>query len=190
MTESTDNKNELIPPHGGYRNLITYQRAQIIYDGTVYFCQRYFQKFDRTVDQMVQAARSGKQNIIEGSMVSATSKEMEIKLTSVARASLAELAEDYNDFLRTRKLKRWEMDHPLMNRFRELNKIRNASYETFLKGIEHPDPAISANVMVCLVEVTIYLLRNQMRSLEKAFIKEGGFREKMTRARLERRNRK
>src|SRR5438477_7875191 len=92
-----------IPTHGGYRNLITYQKSEIIYDGTIYFTNRFFKKYDRTIDQMVQAARSGKQNIVEASMASATSKEMEIKLTNVARASLEELKIDYQDFLRSNK---------------------------------------------------------------------------------------
>ncbi len=93
-----DNKKGFIPPFGGYRNLITFQKAEIIYDGTIYFTRRFFDKYDRTVSQMVQAARSGKQNIAEGSMASGTSKEMEIKLTNVARASLEELKIDYEDF--------------------------------------------------------------------------------------------
>ena len=91
-----------IPPHGGYKNLLSYQKAEIVYDATVYFCDRFIDKRSRTHDQMVQAARSGKQNIVEGSMAAATSKETEIKLTSVARASLEELLADYRDFLRTR----------------------------------------------------------------------------------------
>src|ERR1700734_2485131 len=111
-----------IPTHGGYRNLITYRKAEIIYDGTVYFTRRFFCKGDRTIDQMVQAARSGKQNIAEASMASGTSKETEIKLTNVARASLEELMIDYEDFLRTNKLKTWDKDHRLALRFRELNR--------------------------------------------------------------------
>ena len=99
---STENNGKgFIPAHGGYRNLITYQKAQVIYDGTVYFTTRFFKKYNRTVDQMGQAARSGKQNIAEASMASGTSKETEIKLTNVARASLEELLIDYEDFLRT-----------------------------------------------------------------------------------------
>ena len=101
MPDNQINNEGFIPQHGGYRNLLTYQKAEIIYDGTVYFTKRFFTKYDRTVDQMVQAARSGKQNIAEGSMASATSKETEIKLTNVARASLQELLIDYEDFLRT-----------------------------------------------------------------------------------------
>ena len=91
-----------IPPHGGYRDLLSYQRSVVVYDATVRFCERYFDRRDRTVGQMVQAARSGKQNIVEGSVASGTSKEMEIKLTNVARASLEELLEDYRDLLRLR----------------------------------------------------------------------------------------
>ena len=98
------------PPHGGYQQLRSYQKAQIIYDATACFCARFLGKRDRTVDQMVQAARSGKQNIVEGSMASGTSKEMEIKLMNVARASLEELLEDYRDFLRTRGLRFWHKE--------------------------------------------------------------------------------
>lgn len=120
MTDTKDTDG-FIPPHGGYRHLFSYQKAEIIYDGTVYFTTRFFHKYDRTVGQMVQAARSGKQNIAEGSMASATSKEMEIKLTNVARASLEELMIDYEDFLRTRKLPLWDKNHRLVARLRELN---------------------------------------------------------------------
>jgi four helix bundle protein len=97
-----------IPPHGGYQDLLSYQRSVVVYDATVAFCRDFFRKYDRTIDQMVQAARSGKQNIIEGSMASGTSKETELKLTNVARASLEELLEDYRDFLRTKQAKEWD----------------------------------------------------------------------------------
>ena len=128
---SMENKNEgFIPVHSGYRNLITYQKSDVNYDGTVYFTKRFFQKNDRTIDQMVQVARSGKQNIAEATMASATSKETEIKLTNVARASLEELLIDYEDFLRSNKLKLWEKDRKLTVRFRELNKTPNANYQT------------------------------------------------------------
>ena len=100
-----------IPTHGGYENLLSFQKARIVYDGTVRFCQRFLKKSDRTVDQMVQAARSGKQNILEASRASGTSKETEIKLTNVARASLEELLEDYRDFLRLRGIAEWTKDH-------------------------------------------------------------------------------
>src|SRR5436189_3532983 len=97
-----------IPAHGGYQDLLSFQKSRIIYDATVWFCNRYLEKRDRTNDQMIQAARSGKQNILEGSQASGTSKEFEIKLTNVARASLEELLEDYRDFLRVRGLRLWD----------------------------------------------------------------------------------
>ena len=184
MNKPENTPKGFIPVHGGYRNLLTYQKAEIIYDGTVYFTKRFFKKYDRTVDQMVQAARSGKQNIAEASMASATSKETEIKLTNVARSSLEELLIDYEDFLRTNKLKKWEKDHRLVMRFRELNKTPNATYQTYIKAIENPDAEICANSMICLIKITTYLLSQQIKSLEKAFLNEGGLRERMTRARL------
>ncbi len=137
-----------IPTHGGYQKLLSYQRAEIVYDATVRFCARHFQRRDRTVDQMVQAARSGKQNIAEGSMASGTSKEMEIKLTNVAKASLGELLEDYRDFLRTHDIEEWEKSHPYARRLSELLRTPNANYETFKKAVEHDDPAISANAIL------------------------------------------
>ncbi|MBN2123454.1 MAG: four helix bundle protein [Deltaproteobacteria bacterium] len=178
-----------IPPHGGYQTLLSYQKAQIVYDATVHFCSRFLSKRDRTYDQMVQAARSGKQNILEGSQASGTSKKTEIKLTSVARASLEELLEDYRDFLRVRGLEEWSLDHPYTKRLRELNRQTGADYDTFRKGIEHPDPAIAANVIIGLIKVTTYLLDRQIGHLEKAFVEEGGLSERMTRARLDHRKR-
>src|SRR5207237_5402339 len=130
-----------IPTHGGYQNLLSFQKARIVYDGTVRFCERFLKKSDRTYDQMVQAARSGKQNILEGSQASGTSKETEIKLTNVARASLEELLEDYRDFMRSRNLEEWTLSHPYAKRLRQLNRIRDATYETFKKGIEPSNPA-------------------------------------------------
>ena len=177
-----------IPRHGGYRKLLSYQKSEIVYDATVWFCDHFVDKRSRTHDQMIQAARSGKQNIIEGSMASATSKETEIKLTNVARASLEELLADYLDFLRVRGFQEWPPEHPYALRLRALNRIRNATYATFQKGIESPDPAISANVILGLIRVTSSLLLRQIRNLEAAFLREGGLRERMTRARLEERN--
>ena len=173
-----------IPKHGGYRKLLSYQKAEIVYDATVRFCERFIDKRSRTQDQMIQAARSGKQNIVEGSMASGTSKEMEIKLTNVARASLEELLADYRDFLRGRGLEEWPAEHAYAKRLAELNRTPGATYETFRKGIESEDPEIAANVIVGLIRVTSYLLDRQIRALEKAFVKEGGLRERMTRARL------
>lgn len=182
--------DHFIPLHGGYEKLLSYQKALIVFDGTVFFVKKWLPKYgDRTVDQMVQAARSGKQNIVEGSMASATSKEMEIKLTNVAKASFEELREDYEDFLRGRGLKEWPEDHRFGKRLRELNRKRDAVYADFQKGIESDDPAISANVMLGLAKVTCFLLKRQVEALEKAFLKEGGLRERMTAARLRMRER-
>ena len=173
-----------IPAHGGYRKLRSYQKAQVVFDATVLFSRRFLDKRDRTVNQMVQAARSGKQNIVEGSQASGTSKEMEIKLTNAARASLAELEEDYQDFLRTRELLEWSPEHAYARRLRALNRRPRATYATFRKGIESQDPEIAANVILGLVRVTCYLLDRQIATLERAFLEEGGLRERMTRARL------
>lgn len=178
-----------IPSHGGYRSLLSYQRAEVVYDATVRFCARHFPRRDRTVDQMVQAARSGKQNIIEASVASGTSKETEIKLTNVARASLEELLADYRDFLRVRGAEEWEKDHPFARRLAQLVRTPDATYETFRKAVEHADPAIAANAVIGLIKVTTFLLDRQIRSLERAFVEEGGLRERMTRARLQLRTR-
>lgn len=188
MEEKNNNSKGFIPKHGGYRNLITYQKAEIIYDATVIFTKKNFRRFDRTIDQMVQAARSGKQNIAEASMASGTSKETEIKLTNVARASLEELKIDYEDFLRTNKFEIWSKDHRFTQRFRELNRTPNATYETYKNAIEHEKTEICANSLICLISIVSYLLAQQIKSLEQAFLKEGGLRERMTKARLNNRN--
>jgi len=173
-----------IPPHGGYEHLLAYQKSLVVYDATLHFCNRFVARGDRTRDQMIQAARSGKQNILEGSEASGTSKETEIKLTGVARASQKELLEDYRDFMRNRGIAEWEPSHPYARRLSRLCRVPGANYQTFKKGIEHPDPAICANVIAGLIKVTCYLLDQQIRRLEQDFLKEGGLRERMTRARL------
>jgi four helix bundle suffix protein len=180
-------RNGFIPPHGGYRKLITYQKSEIIYDATIYFTKRFFHKYDRTIDQMVQAARSGKQNIAEASMASATSKETEIKLTNVARASLEELLIDYEDFCRSNKYKIWEKEHKLTDRFRELNRTTDATYQAYIKAFENESPDICANSIICLIKIVNFLLKKQIYQLEKAFLENGGLRERMTKARLENR---
>jgi len=183
-----------IPRHGGYKRLLSYQKAEIVYDATVYFCDHYIHRRSRTHDQMVQAARSGKQNIIEGSMASATSKETEIKLTNVARASLEELLADYHDFLRVRGARLWEKDSKEALYIRTLGTVTHAShrphrtYETYRPFIETRSPDVVANIIICLIHQTNYLLDRQIRQLEQAFLKEGGLRERMTRARLDERN--
>src|SRR5476651_2666906 len=125
-----------IPPHGGYENFLSFRKARIVYDGTVRFCDRFLDKRDRTIDQMVQAARSGKQNIVEGSKASGTSKEMEIKLTNVARASLEELLVDYRDFLRVRNHPIWEKDSKEARYVRKLGNRPHVTYETYRKLCE------------------------------------------------------
>ena len=186
MHKNNDSKG-FIPKHGGYRNLLTYKKAEIIYDATVNFTRRFLNKYDRTIGQMVQAARSGKQNIAEASMASATSKEAEIKLTNVARASLEELLLDYEDYLRTNKLELWSSNHKLTKRFRQLSSSSEASYETLQPALEHNSPEICANSIISLIKTTSYLLARQIQSLERKFIEEGGLRERMTRARLDER---
>lgn len=176
-----------IPRHGGYQNLLSYKKALIVYDATVFFCDHFIDKRSRTHDQMVQAARSGKQNIVEGSMASATSKETEIKLTNVARASQEELLEDYRDFLRTRGLALWDKNSREALFVRKMGSDKNTSYETYRTYIESRPPEVVANIIICLIHQTNYLLDQQIRQLEQAFLKEGGLRERMTRARLEER---
>jgi len=173
-----------IPPQDCYHNQLSRKKAQIVYDATVYFCNRFYRRPDRTIDRMVQAARSGKQHIVEGSQASGTSEETEIKLISVARASFEELLEDYRDFLRVRGLQEWPQGHPYTKRMRELNSQPGADYDTFRKGIEHADPEISANVAMELIKVTTFLLDRQLQQLEKSFPEEGGLRERMHNARI------
>jgi four helix bundle suffix protein len=182
------NPDGFIPKHGGYERLISYRKAEIIYDGTCFFCKKYFSRYDRTVDQMVQAARSGKQNIAEASMASGTSKETEIKLTNVARASLEELLIDYKDYLRTHQLKFWNKSHPYYPHLTAKHNLAEFNYQTYQKGIESLDPEVAANVLISLINVTSYLLAQQIKTLEKEFLENGGLRERMTKARIEHRN--
>lgn len=176
--------NSFIPNHGGYRKLYSYQKAEIIYDATVYFVNRYLKIGDRTIDQMVQAARSGKQNIAEASMASATSKESEIKLTNVARASLEELLIDYQDYLRIHGLNQWERSHPYSKRLDQLLRAKDPTYELFRKGIENDNPEICINIIIGLIKVATYLLSQQIQRLEDHFLKDGGLRERMYKARV------
>jgi four helix bundle suffix protein len=180
----------LILPHGDYRNLLSYQKAEVVYDLTFRFCARFLTKGDRTIDQMVQAARSGKQNIVEGSKASGTSKEMEIKLTNVARASLEELLEDYRDFLRVRDLEIWSKDSSEAQYARKLGSKPPADYETYRPFVETRPAQVVANIALCLIHQTNYLLDRQIKSLERDFLKDGGLRERMTKARLQSRREK
>jgi four helix bundle suffix protein len=175
----------LIPPHGGYRELKSYQNAEIAYDGTVRFCERFVERRSRTHDQMVQAARSGKQNIAEGSMASGTSKKTELKLVGVARASLEELLLDFEDFLRQRGLALWHKNHPTAQAVRKLAYAENRSYMTHRAYIENFSPEIAANTLICLINQTNYLLDQQLRQLERQFFEEGGLTEKLYRTRIQ-----
>ena len=181
----------LIPPHGGYRELKSFQQAELVYDATVKFCDRFIDRRSRTHDQMVQAARSGRQNIAEGSQASGTSRKFELKLVSVARASLEELLLDYEDFLRQRGLPLWGKDHPEAQVVRRLAYEKNRTYSTYSSHIENSSPEIAANTIICLIHQTNYLLDQQLRQLERAFLEEGGFTERLYKARtLARRHRK
>lgn len=174
---------ELIGPHGGYRDLKAYQNTEIVYDATVAFCERFIDRRSRTRDQMVQAARSGKQNIAEGSMASGTSKKTELKLMGVARASLEELLQDYEDFLRQRGLTLWGKDHPQARAVRQLAYAKNRSYETYRTYIQRGTPEVAANTVICLIHQANYLLDQLLRQLEGRFLEEGGFTEKLYRSR-------
>ena len=175
--------NKLIATHGGYRQLKSFQHAELVYDATVKFCDRFIDKRSRTHDQMVQAARSGRQNIAEGSQASGTSKKFELKLVGVARASLEELLLDYEDFLRQRGLALWGKNHAMAQAVRRLAYEENRSYLTYRSYIENSPPEVAANTLVCLIHQTNYLLDQQLRQLEQSFLKEGGFTERLYRSR-------
>jgi four helix bundle suffix protein len=173
-----------IPPHGGYEKLLSYPKTQIIYDATVRFCDRFISRRSRTHDQMVQAARSGNKNIAEGSQVSGTSKESEIKLTNVARGSLEELLGDYQDYLRQNGHVQWEKGSREALYVRKLGRKEDLSYEDFREFIETRPAETIANILICLIHQANYLLDQQLKRLEQDFLNEGGLRERMTRARL------
>jgi four helix bundle suffix protein len=188
----------LIPPHGGYRKLRSFQCAQLVYDATVVFCGRFIEKRSRTHDQMVQAARSGVQNIAEGSMASATSKKNELKLTGVARASLEELLLDYQDYLRQRGLRIWAKDSPEALAVRrkyqsdksdpsDRSDASDRSDKSDPYGIAKASPEVAANTLICLINQASFLLGRQLQSLERQFLEEGGFTERLYRERQARR---
>lgn len=185
--ESETDPGSFLPKTGNYRELLSYRKAEVIYDFTFRFCERFLSRGDRTIDQMVQAARSGKQNIAEGSKASVTSTEMEIKLTNVARASLEELLIDYQDFLRVRDLALWEKDSAQALYVRKLGKDKSESFETYRPFFADRPADTLANIAVCLIHQANYLLNQQLRRMEKDFVEKGGLRERMTRARLDHR---
>ncbi len=187
MTENPESGESLIPKHGGYRDLKSFQNAAIVYDATVAFCDRFIDRRSRTHDQMVQAARSGKQNIAEGSMASGTSRKTELKLVGVARASFEELLQDYEDFLRQRGLEEWGKDDPRKQRIRGLAWARDRTYKTYRTHVEQGNAETAANCLICLVNQTNYLLDQQLRHLDRRFLEEGGMTERLYRMRRERR---
>lgn len=183
------NHQGFIPAHGNDRALLSYQKAEVVYDITFRFCHKFLTKGDRTVDQMIQAARSGKQNISEGTEAAGASKETELKLTTVARGSLKELLRDYEDFLRVRDLRLWTKEDKEAKYVRRLGSRDGVTYETFREFVETRPPEIVANIAICLIHQANYLLDQQIRRLEQDFLKAGGLRERMTRARLAARSR-
>ncbi|NTW55205.1 MAG: four helix bundle protein [Chlorobaculum sp.] len=194
------NPEPLIPTHGGYRNLKSFQLAQLVYDVTVHFCDRFVEKKSRTHDQMVQAARSGVQNIAEGSQASGTSKKSELKLTNVARASLEELKLDYEDFLRQRTLSRWSRHDPRRQRLIDRKcatadevakwvkeEFHRSSSTQSTKSTASTLPEISANAALALIAVACALLDRQIQALAESFEESGGFTERLYRVRSARR---
>ena len=189
-------------PSGGYRTTCSFQTATIIYDATYWFCEKFLDSRSRTVDQMVQAARSGRQNIAEGSRAAATSSQTELRLLNVARASLEELLLDYEDFLRHRRLAAWSPDAPEALAVRRVpQQSRKDSsdqsdltdqerWSLYTHWLEHADPAVRANATICLIHQANYLLDQQIAALEKAFIEDGGYSEQLAAARLAERQRK
>ena len=176
-----------LPQGGGYKKLRVYQVTEIIYDLTYHFTRRFLRAGDRTVDQMVQAARSGKQNIAEGSAASSTSRETEIKLTNVAKASLEELLVDYEDYLRVKGLCAWHEQHPRYNQMREYTKSDkfHGEYTTLYERLNDEE---YCNLCITLINQATYMLRRLIDKQQQLFVEQGGIREQMTRARLEYRN--
>lgn len=183
-------------PSGGYRGICSFQTATIIYDATVWFCEAFMDARSRTVDQMVQAARSGRQNIAEGSRASAVSSQTELRLLSVARASLDELLLDYEDFLRHRRLPQWTAESPEASAVRRIGRKDRTDqsdltdltdeqrWALYAPWLEHADPAVRANALLCLIHQANYLLDRQIAQLEQAFVEGGGYTEQLATARL------
>lgn len=192
-------------PSGGYRKAASFQTATIIYDATYWFCEKFLDSRSRTVDQMIQAARSGRQNIAEGSRCAATSSQTELRLVNVARASLEELLLDYEDHLRHRRLPQWTMDSPDASAVRavprtfktdrtdpsdqtDLTDLTNQQrWSLHSRWLDHEDPAIRANATICLIHQANYLLDRQIAALEEAFVNEGGYSEQLATERLRKR---
>ena len=178
--------SELIPNLGNYKQLLSYQKSDVIYQITYFFCNKFLSRGDRTVDQMIQAARSGKQNIVEGCAASATSAKTEIKLINVAKASLKELLEDFEDYLKTRGHRQWDKGSVEYEAMRRIGREHNEA-EYFMKLVETRPPETIANMAIILINQADYLLFRQLERLSNDFIKKGGFSERM--ASLRRKNR-
>ena len=183
-----DSSERVLPPRGDYQTLLSFQKAEVVYDITFRFAHKYLSRGDRTVDQMIQSARSGKQNILEGSKAAQTSKEMEIKLTNVGRASLEELLADYRDFLRVRDHVLWDKKSKEARFVRRLGCKTPQTFEIYREFVETRPPEVIANIAICLLHQANYLLDQQLKTLEKEFVEQGGLRERMTRVRLANRN--
>ena len=185
-------------PSGGYRTTCSFQTSTLVYDATVWFCEKFLDARSRTVDQMVQAARSGRQNIAEGSRAAATSSQTELRLLNVARASLEELLLDYEDFLRHRRLPQWAPDSPEAAAVRRIPKDQSdlsdlsdpQRWALYAGWLEHANPAIRANALICLIHQTNYLLDQQIAALEKQFVEGGGYSEQLATARLAHRSKR
>lgn len=174
---------ELISRRTDYRKLLSYQKAEALYDITFHFCHTFLRQSDRTTDQMIQAARSGKQNIVEGCTASATSTETELKLYNVAKASLQELLVDYEDYLRVRGLAQWSNDSPELLKVRNLGREHNDS-AFWLGEVRGGDAQLTANTAIVLIRQIDFLLYRHLKTAEQKFIDSGGFREKMYRMRI------
>ena len=167
-----------------YKKLLSYQRAEVVFLATYCFVNRFLAKGDRTCDQMIQAARSGKQNIVEGAMASACSKQTELFLTNVALASFSELLEDYLDYLKTRKFEIWDKNSEKVSFVRNLYR-KGETYEVYRDFIETRPADVVANIIVTLIHQVQFLLSRQIAALEASFLQEGGVKEKMMKMRLD-----
>lgn len=172
-----------LPKHGHYRHLRVYQVTEMIYDITYYFTQHYLQRGDRTVDQMIQAARSGKQNIAEGNQAAATSSETEIKLTNVAKASLEELLDDYEDYLRVRNLQQWGNLHPRYEKMRQYARSEDIKKD-YAARIQRMNDEEIANLCITLIHQAIYMLHKLLVTMQNRFVTEGGIKERMYQSRV------
>ncbi|RME95752.1 MAG: four helix bundle protein [Verrucomicrobia bacterium] len=200
----SDRRRKRLRPTGGYRSLASFQTATLIYDATYWFCEKFLDSRSRLVDQMVMAARSGRQNIAEGNRFGGTSSQTELRLIGAARSSLEELLLDFEDYLRHRHLSQWAPDSPEARAVREVPQrwrtqrkptdppdltdlTDHQRWALYSPWLEHEDPAVRANAIICLIHQANYLLDQQIAALEQAFVEEGGYSEQLATERLARR---